>query len=181
LHDNEIIIGYIERLSPEKNLTTLLKSFTIVMRERKLVKLLLVGDGPQNNELREFTKRNGIHQGVIFCRARNDIRSILSAIDIFVLVSYTEGMPLALLEAMASGRAIICSDIPANRGLLSSDDALFVGPNDPESLARLIISLSSNKELSAKLAERVINKAECYDESVVFPKHLRTYKDLLVA
>ncbi len=180
LDKNEIVIGYIGRLSSEKNVATLLKSFAIVKQEHKLGKLLLVGDGSQDNELREFTKKNGIYHDVIFCGRRNDIRSILSAIDIFVLVSYTEGMSLALLEAMASGRAIICSDIPANRGLLSSDDALFVSPNDPETLARLIRSLFNNRELRSRLAERAISKSKCYDESMVFPQIIQSYKDVLM-
>ena len=64
---------------------------------------------------------------------------ILSSLDIFILPSYLEGLSIALLEAMACGRAIICSDIPANRELLTHNkEALLVNPHDPEALKQAI-------------------------------------------
>jgi glycosyltransferase involved in cell wall biosynthesis len=179
--DNDIVVGFVGRFTQVKNVSTLIRSFSDFARDNEYAKLLLVGDGPLSSQLKEFAHNNGITHKVIFCGVRNDIHRILSGIDIFVLNSYSEGMSIAILEAMAAAKPIICSDIPANRELLSVDDALFVDPDDPKMLTKLIRVLSNDKELRSKLAERSMNKAKNYDEAMVFPKFIKCYKDLLMA
>ena len=78
-----------------------------------------MGAGTLESQFRAFLKKRGVENKVIFCGVRYDIEKILSSLDIFVLPSYSEGMSTALLEAMASGRAVICSEIPANKALVT--------------------------------------------------------------
>lgn len=75
-------------------------------------------DGPLRVELARFSVDLGIQDRVIFSGFRDDIDRILNAIDVFVLPSYSEGLPASLLEAMASRKAIIISDIPVIRDVV---------------------------------------------------------------
>ena len=181
IEDNKTkIIGYVGRFSSEKNLFTLLTSFVDVVQDNSLVKLVLVGTGPLEPQLREFVNKKGIEDKVIFCGVRYDIDRILAGFDIFALPSYTEGLSIALLEAMASGRAIICSDIPANNVLVRhNQEALLVNPYNPQELTRAVQLLCSNDSLRLKLGYNAKIRSRQYDEDIVFPKILQYYENLL--
>jgi glycosyltransferase involved in cell wall biosynthesis len=181
IEDNKTkVIGFIGRLSAEKNLITLLNSFANVAQDDPLIKLVLVGTGALESQLREYVSKRNIEDKVIFCGVRYDIGRILSSFDIFVLPSYTEGLSTALLEAMASGRAIICSDIPANHELVEhNQEALLVNPYNSEELKQAIQLLSSNDSLRSKLGYNAKIRASQYDEDIVFPKILQYYQTLI--
>jgi glycosyltransferase involved in cell wall biosynthesis len=171
------VIGFVGRFSAEKNLLTLLISFANVAQDDPLIKLVLVGTGSLESQLREYVSKRNIEDKVIFCGVRYDIGRILSSFDIFVLPSYTEGLSTALLEAMASGRAIICSDIPANHELVAhNQEALLVNPYNSEELKQAIQLLSNNDSLRLKLGYNAKNRASQYDEDIVFPKILQYYQ-----
>jgi len=174
-----IVIGYIGRLSPEKNLLTLLTSFANASKKNSF-KLIIVGAGICEPELKEFVQKKKIQDKVIFCGFRHDIGKILSGFDIFVNSSFTEGLPTALLEAMASGRAVICSNIPAHQELIRHNlDGLLVDPNKSEEFQESIELLSKNDLLRKKLGSNAKLKASKYDEELIFPKILEYYRKYL--
>jgi len=173
------VIGYVGRLSAEKNIATLLNSF-VTVTPNNFLKLMLVGTGPTELELRNLVKKNNIANNVIFCGSRNDVERIISAFDIFVLPSFTEGMPTAVLEAMAASRAIICSDIPAHQDLVEHNkDALIVDPHKKEQLTQAIQQLCSNDSLKEKLGNNARLKVAQYDEELIFPKVLELYQKII--
>ena len=172
------IVGFVGRLSPEKNLTTLLNSFAKVIQDNSFV-LVIVGTGPQEYYLREEVRKHGMNDKVIFCGLRKDISRVLSGFDIFVLPSYTEGLSSSLLEAMSCGRAIICSNIPANQALITHNkEGLLVNPHNPEELRDAICLLSKDDSLRTRLGNNAKIKANEFDEDIVFSKILRHYSEL---
>lgn len=173
------VLGFVGRLSYEKNLITLLYSFADALKIDASLKLLLVGDGPLEYELRNKASELHIEDNVIFCGFRSDISDILSSIDIFVLPSFIEGTSNALLQAMSCGRAIICSDISGNRELVTNKkEALLINPNDRDGFRNAINLLSSDEILRSRLGLNAKNIARQYDEYVVLPKLLQCYEDL---
>ena len=173
------VIGFVGRFSSEKNLFTLLISFANIVKNDPLMKLVLVGTGPLESKLREYILKKGINDKVIFCGVRYDIDRILSTFDIFVLPSYTEGLSTALLEAMASGRALIVSNIPANCELVRhNQEALLVNPSNPKEFECAIQLLSKDQLLRLKLGYNAKLKVSQYDEDIVFPKILQYYETL---
>ena len=174
-----IIIGYVGRLSHEKNLSTLLNSFAEAVMNDSSLKLVLVGKGPLEFELRRQARDLHVEDKVIFCGFRDDISTILSGFDVFVLPSFIEGTSNALIEAMACGRAIICSDISGNRELVTKNkEALLFDPNDRDGFRDAIISLSSNEILRSRLGHNAKINAQNYDEDIIFPRYLKHYRDL---
>lgn len=180
IDDQTKLVGYIGRLSPEKNLITLLNSFTKVIRDNSFVRLIIVGSGPQEFLLREEARKHHIEDKVIFYGLRNDVTKILSALDIFVLPSYGEGLSSALLEAMSCGRAIICSDISGNRLLITHNkEGLLICPDKTEEISDAIQLLVTNDSLRSRLGTNAKIKANEYDEDVVFPKILDHYSVII--
>jgi len=173
------VIGYVGRLSYEKNIETLLYSFSEAVKQDSLLILVIVGEGPLEMELRKQTRDLDIVDKVMFCGFRNDIHVILSSFDIFILPSFMEGTSNALIEAMMSGCAIICSDIPGNRLLLSNNrDALLVQPEDREGFTNGIMMLLTNKAFRIQLQNNAKLKAGGYNEDIIFPKYLQYYQKL---
>ena len=146
------VIGFVGRFVHEKNLFTLLESFATVLHNHTSIKLVMVGEGPLEFKLKKFVSEIRINKSVIFCGARNDVGSILPVFDIFVLPSYAEGLSTALLEAISCSRAVICSDITSNREVLTKNqEALFVDPNDSNSLTSAIEILLTNESTPGRI------------------------------
>jgi glycosyltransferase involved in cell wall biosynthesis len=174
------VIGFVGRLSPEKNLLNLLISFDNATHDVPSIKLVLVGAGPLESRLREYVTKRTIEDKVIFCGIRQDVDKILSSFDIFVLPSYTEGSSVALLEAMSCSRAIICSDIPTNRELVRhNQQALLVNPYSQEELKQAIVLLSNDQAFRLKLGYKARIRVSQYDEDQVFPRFLQYYQNLV--
>lgn len=179
IDSNTKVVGYIGRFSPEKNLTTLLSSFSDAAADMDSTKLLLVGSGPLEPYMREYASKVGIKDKVIFCGVRYDIGRVLASLDIFVLPSYTEGVSTALLEAMACSRAIICSDISSNKELVKhNQQGLLFNPFNPRELVNTARLLLNCDQLRSYLGRNARAKVSQYDEDKIFPILLQRYENL---
>lgn len=107
---NKFVFGTIGRMSPEKDYATLLKAFAELGSEN--AQLVLVGDGKQRPHLVRQAETLGISDKVVFAGYKSNAIQYLAAMDCFVMTSTTEGSPIALLEALAAARPVICSRIP---------------------------------------------------------------------
>jgi len=170
---NSFIIGYVGRLSSEKNLDILIKAFSMLMEETgdSNMRCILVGDGLERRRLEDLVAKLKLNDFVVFMGFRLDIPLILNVLDVFVLPSKTEGSPLALIEAMAAGKCIVASNIPAIREIVENGrDALLFNPSSPEQLKKVLLTLRNNPLLRRMLIENARRKAEQYDVNVILPK-----------
>jgi len=101
--ENCFVIGHVGRLWKQKNHAFLLDIFFELYKTEKDAVLLLAGSGELEREIRDKAHRQGINKSVIFLGNRSDVRDLLQAMDVFVLPSFFEGLPLTLVEAQASG------------------------------------------------------------------------------
>jgi len=174
-----IVIGFVGRFSPEKNLNTLLISFANLVKQEPSIMLILVGTGPLYSQLETQVNSTGIKENVIFTGVRYDVANILSSLDIFVLPSYTEGLSTSLLEAMSCGCAVVCSNIPGNRELVTHDiEGLLVDPNKPDELKTAMLLLSKDDQLRSRLISKARIRTNQYDEDVIFSRILQYYEIL---
>ena len=177
---DDVLLGFVGRLAPEKNLFTLLDAFLEASNQAKKMKLLIVGTGPLESKLKSFSHDRGLDGKVVFTGVRSDVNRLLAALDIFLLPSFTEGCPTSLLEAMASENAIIASDIPSIREIVSSDnEAILVNPHDAEELEQAILKLYSNPKRRKELGRKAKNRAKQYDINIVNNEILELYKNLV--
>lgn len=147
LSEEDPVAGIVARLHPVKDHAMLLKAFRIVVDNVPNAKLLVAGDGSERERLEKQTHDLGLKHAVIFLGTRSDIPNILSCIDIFVLASWKEGLPLSILEAMAAGKPIVATDVGGVPSLVNdSGSGIIVPPRDPESMANAVIQMLKNKK-----------------------------------
>ncbi len=133
---NDFIIGTVGRLSPIKNQLILLKAFSKLDHKQKSFRLVLVGDGPEKNRLKELKGKLPWGERIFFLGLRNDINQILQMFDVFVLPSKSEGICNTILEAMASGLPVIATHVGGNPELVVDNLTGFLIPsNDPDILS----------------------------------------------
>ena len=101
--DDNFVVGHIGRFHPQKNHEFLIDVFYSILKLKNKSKLLLVGDGFLRNSIQNKVRALGLEDKVIFTGVRSDISELLQAMDIFLLPSLYEGLPVVLVEAQASG------------------------------------------------------------------------------
>ena len=106
----ELVIGHVGRFDKVKNHTFLLKIFAEILRTHPGAKLMLVGDGGLKSSIEKEAAELGIMDNLIMTGLRRDVNRLLSAMDIFVMPSLFEGLPVALVEAQAAGLPLVISD-----------------------------------------------------------------------
>ncbi len=174
-------IGTIARLSRAKDHRTILDGFAAFVRRAPKARLEFVGDGAERETLRVRARTLGIVDQVSFAGTQTDVRSRLRAMDIFVTASRTEGLPLAVLEAMAEGCAVVCSDIPGHRELVSdgTDGRLFpVG--DAATLTDRLLELATSPSLRTRLSQAAqARQRQHYGLRRMLDAYLELYERLL--
>jgi glycosyltransferase involved in cell wall biosynthesis len=148
------------RLVPEKGHRVLLQAAARVLRDFPNALFAIAGDGPLRADLTELAAELGIPHQVKLLGSRTDIPELLAASDLFVLSSLTEGLPMALLEAMAAGRAVVSTDVGGIRAALDDGRCgLLVPPDDASWLADALLRLLRDQRLRKRLAGCASEKA----------------------
>ncbi len=154
IKESDIVLGFIGRVVPAKGLEYLIDALPFLKKEFKNIKLLITGEGSTMERLKKKAKENNVHDSIIFTGKRRDIPDILSCTDIFVMPSVAEGLPNALLEAMAMGKPIVATEVGGIPEVIKNRHSGFlVPPRNPEALATAIKDLISNEQLAAKMGQ----------------------------
>lgn len=103
IEEDCLLVGHVGRFMLQKNHKFLLHVFGEIVKKRTNAKLLLVGNGPLEQDLRKQAAKMGIAEQIIFAGIRKDVPQLLSAMDVFVFPSFYEGMPNTVIEAQATG------------------------------------------------------------------------------
>lgn len=149
-----LLIGTVCRLSPEKNLTLLVQAFAQWASARPHVYLVIVGDGPERERIEAASEVAGVRDRVVLLGWRDDVPRVLSALDVFCISSDAEGLPLALLEAMACGCAVVSTRVGDVPDAMSRCAGQFIVPKrDPAALAAALLALVDNAELRRSVGE----------------------------
>jgi glycosyltransferase involved in cell wall biosynthesis len=178
-----LIIGYVGRLDSCKGLDTLIRAFSSLEKRNNLPHLTLLivggGDKKEKGRLERLVKDNG-GSSVIFTGFRDDVPRILSIIDIFTLPSLSEGCPIALLEAMAAGKAIVATNISAIRELVrNNSEALLFEPSSISGLEDALFRLCIDQSLRRKIGINAVKVARQYDSNSIFNTIRCLYSALL--
>lgn len=168
------------RLHPQKNYPMMLKALAVVL-ETNNVLLEIYGKGALLPELQEMVNQLGISDKVRFCGQSDDIPSVLSKADAFLLSSDYEGLPNGLMEAMAVGVPIVSTDCPCGgpKMLLGENErGLLVPVGDAKSMASAIKLLLDSPQLkeqvsaNAKIYARQFSVDNCFD---VWCEYVKTF------
>lgn len=148
------LIAYVGRLAPQKRLKDLLWAIQMLRFSQPNAYLLLIGDGPQRDELEFFARDTEAATNVRFLGHREDAGSLLHLMDAFWLGSEFEGMSNSLMEAMACGKPVVVSDIPANRELVEHGvDGWVANLGDPAGFTQYTQRLLDDPALAQQMGE----------------------------
>ncbi len=152
INEDECVIGYAGRLSKEKGLHYLIRAVSILKKDNVQVKVLIMGDGQNRNELEKLTLEERIHENIIFTGYLKDVENWLSMLDIFILPSLSEGTPMALLEAMSKGIPVIASRVGGIPMVVDDNISGFlIEPGNSAAIAEKIRYLKENKDMRNKM------------------------------
>lgn len=175
---DEMLVLAIGRLTPVKNYAGLLEACALASTDAPSLRLAVLGAGPLEEELR--TRARALGTRVIFLGYRSDVADCLRASDLFVNSSLTEGLPVSLLEAMASGIPIVASDVGGiPEGLGTPPAGLLVPPGENATLARTLAQVAADAALRASLGARARARAQQYSLSRMSDAYCALYEGLL--
>lgn len=142
------------------------------------VHLFLVGDGVLKAECEAFVKYLKLQNRVHFLGIRMDIPNLLKTADVVVLSSHHEGLSLASIEGLASGKPFICSNVPGLQEVVLGAGLLFEDKNEIE-LSELITNLLENEIYYNEIAEKCQKRADDFDIEIMIKKEIELYKSIL--
>lgn len=154
LDPGTIVLGSVGRLQPQKNQTLLLRACAELPVANPVWRLLIVGDGPDKAKLQAIASELGLKARVLWLGAQPEVERLLAAMDLFVHTADFEGMPNALMEAMAMGLPVIASQIDGARELIHDGlDGYLVPPGDAAMFSDRIRTVMNDPDLARRLGE----------------------------
>ncbi|MEW6007098.1 MAG: glycosyltransferase family 4 protein [bacterium] len=171
------LIGTIARLVPIKDIGTFLEASAIVLKEIDVL-FVIAGDGYLRKELEKKAKDLGIEKNVLFLGFRKDLDIIYADLNCFVLSSLNEGLPVAIIEAQASGIPVVATDVGGVSTLVSPDTGILVPPKNPEALANAIKIIILDKEKAKEMGEKARENSKKYTDKRLIEDIERLYEGL---
>lgn len=152
------LVGTLALLRPRKGVEDLLRAAPLILRACPSCKFVVAGEVERASyaaTLRQLCRELDVADRVLFTGRRGDVADLLAALDVFVLPSrFGEGLPLAVLEAMAAGRAVVATDTEGNREILESGaTGELVPPCESENLARVVAALLADPTRRCEMGE----------------------------
>lgn len=176
----EPVIIQVGRLSAQKGHDTALQAFAQLLRSHPGCRLRFVGDGPLADQLREAAKALGIVSRVEFLGARNDVSELLARAHVYWMPSRWEGLPLAILEAMATGVPVIATRVGAIPEILAGGLGHLIVPEQPAELAQVTAAILQDYTDAREMGRRASQKvAASYTVDSTTRGYLNAYSDML--
>ncbi len=171
-----LVLGTVARFDPVKRLDALVDALGTLARPRAT--LLLVGDGPERDRVRHRAAEAGLDARVVFAGWLDEPARVFPAFDLYVSASRKEGLPLALLEAMGAGLAVVATDVAGHRDVVrDGETGRLVPPDDPRALAAAAAELLDAPERRRRMGQagRARVRAE-FDIAAMVDKTVAVYR-----
>ena len=171
----EVVFINVARFMKQKNHFLLLKSFAGARKQVPFIHLMLVGDGELRNEIEKMVSNLKMDSAVTFVGNVDNVNDYLAEADVFVLSSDYEGLPLSVLEAMASGLPILATEVGGLADLVT-DNGYLVQAGDERKLEERIVELANNAALRYEMGKRSAAHAAQYDSREFIRKYEELYR-----
>jgi glycosyltransferase involved in cell wall biosynthesis len=173
----DVVVGVVGRLSPQKAHHVLFEAVATCLRDVPSLRLAVIGDGELRSQLQDRAQQLGIGHRTTFLGTRRDVPELLPGLDVSCLSSVHEGVPIALMEAMAAGVPIVASDCGAVRDIVEDGEQGFLIPvGDAGRFADRLRLLAGDPDLRARLGKAARARAE-HDFGI--EQTARSYEELL--
>ena len=152
--EKNVVLLHVGRFAPEKNHLLLIEAFALALKEYPTMQLWLVGDGSLRPAVEKAIAEMRLAGKVLFLGIRDDVPKLLAGCETFILSSDYEGVPLAVLEAMAAGKPVIATTVGGVPELVEDGvTGILVPPRDPQALAQAILRLVKDPDLRQRMGK----------------------------
>lgn len=181
IRKDSFVVGTFGRLTYQKGQIYLLEAAKTVLADNIPVVFLIAGDGPLRVQLERQADDLNIAQNVKFLGFRKDTADLLGIMDLFVMSSLDEGLPMAMIEAMASCTPVVVTSVGGiPKVVKDSENGILVAARDSTMLARKMASLLRNKQLRDELANNAFQTVkEFHSKETMCSKYLEIYDDII--
>ncbi len=177
----EFRIGMIGRLSPEKNVDSFLRTASLLGKKHGHLKFVIAGDGPERERLERLSAGLGLSSKVTFMGFVKDPEPIYRTLDLLVIASSTEGIPLVLLEAMKHSVPVISTRVGGVPEVISSGvDGILIDRADPRLLGEAVETLLMDREKHAAIARKAREKiARSFNQTIWIREIEKIYEQIM--
>jgi len=181
LSEEDVVVTQVARLVELKDYPTALRAIQQGAAEVPRLRYLIVGDGPERQSIEALIDQLDLQGIVQVLGSRDDVAEILAASDIFLLTSITEGIPLTLIEAMATGLPCVATDVGGvAEVVIEKETGLLAPEQDSTALARHIRRLANEPALRRELGAAGKRRArEKFDERQMQAAFVKLYQEVL--
>lgn len=171
------VIGLGVRLTKQKGIIYLLQAMKIILQKIPNISLIIAGSGPLENDLKKATLDMCIQESVYFIGPRLDMNRVLKYLDLYVLPSLWEGLPMVLLEAMAAGCPIVATNVGGNSmAIKHGHNGSLIEAKNVELLASEVIKMLQNEDLRHKYVRNSHEIfRECFSARIMTEKYEKLY------
>jgi len=150
-----VVIGIIANLRPVKAIDVFISAAEITFKNNQKVRFIIVGDGPEKNKLEAMVIKSELGEVVRFLGKRQDIPELLSCIDIGALTSSSESFSNSIVEYLAAGKTVVCTDVGGAREAVADEiNGYLVKPGDPSALSTAFLKALASNRISMGYASR---------------------------
>jgi len=157
---DDVVLVCVARLTPEKGVDVLLDAVAQLMKRNFSCKCVVVGDGPLKHQLADKVLSLGLQDHVRLEGFQKDVKRYLQAADIFTLTSYNEGLPFAVLEAMACGLPCVVTNVGGNAEAVTPREGFVVPPGSADKVAHALSSLLQDRQQRLSMSRSSRNRVE---------------------
>ena len=177
--NNEKLIIHASNFRPVKRVSDVIKVFNIIA-DKIPSKLLLVGDGPERQNIEDLCRHLGLSQEVRFLGKQDAVEELLAIADLFVIPSESESFGLAALEAMACEVPVLSSNVGGLPEVNIHGVTGFLSDvGDVESMAAYAIDLLSNEEMLQQFRKNALAQAQVFDIHNILPQYEAYYQEVM--
>jgi len=175
------VVGIVARLDLQKGFEYLLRAARDLCKTTPDLKIVIVGEGPDREKIEEMIEQYGLQSNVILAGQQSNMPAVYAAMDIFVLPSLNEGLPMTVLEAMAASKPVIASRVGAIPSVIKDgENGLLVAAKDSEGLRNAIASLLSDPERRRRLGDQAHAwVSQNYTSEAMALKYREMYEEVL--
>lgn len=172
------IIGVVARLDLQKGFEFLFSAVRELSRSFPGIKVVISGEGPDRQAIEQMIERDGLRNSVVLAGQQSDMPGVYAAMDVFVLPSLNEGLPMTVLEAMAASRPVIATRVGAvPRVVRDGETGLLVNPGDAAALRDAIARLLTDPDLCQRMSTQAHDWVQRNFTSEVMARQYRTMYD----
>jgi glycosyltransferase involved in cell wall biosynthesis len=179
--DRDFVMVLVARLDPLKDHATAVRTLEEVRRLRPDARLILVGEGPERGLIENLIAQRHLAPYVRLLGQRKDVACLLSASDVFLLTSVSEGIPLAVIEAMAARLPVVATRVGGVAEVVQDGETGFLGPaGNPVALAEQVLRIATDPALGKRMGQQGGARARAlFSEKQMHAQYLQLYREMI--